>query len=77
LDRMGMKDVELVVFGDHHEYSADDLARLRGKGEVLITTAKDAVKVDGVYVVEQRLRIEEWWYEKVVETNVSIKRRLY
>lgn len=76
LDRMGMKDVELVVFGDHHEYSADDLARLRGKGEVLITTAKDAVKVDGVYVVEQRLRIEEWWYEKVVETIVSIKRRL-
>ncbi len=56
LDRLGMRDVELVVFGDHHEYSPADVERLRGMGDVLVTTAKDAVKLDGVrgvYVVEQ------------------------
>lgn len=56
LDRLGLGGVELVVFPDHHEYVAADLAGLRAKGEVLITTAKDAVKVSGlVYVLEQRL----------------------
>ena len=56
LDRMGLGGVELVEFRDHHEYSAADLAGLRAKGEVLITTAKDAVKLDGgVYVLEQRM----------------------
>jgi len=52
---MGLREVELVVFPDHHEYGAEDLARLRGKGEVWITTAKDAVKVEGAYVLEQEM----------------------
>ena len=58
LDRMGMADVELVEFVDHHEYSERDLQRLRARGEVLITTAKDAVKLPDlrdVFVLEQRV----------------------
>ncbi|MCX6612445.1 MAG: tetraacyldisaccharide 4'-kinase, partial [Acidobacteria bacterium] len=56
LDRLGLGGVELVVFPDHHDYSEADLAGLRARGEVLITTAKDAVKVRGaVFVLEQRL----------------------
>ena len=55
LDRMGLREVELMVFPDHHEYGAEDLEKLRQKGEVWITTAKDAVKVEGAYVVKQEM----------------------
>jgi 3-deoxy-D-manno-octulosonic-acid transferase len=55
LDRMGLRDVELVVFADHHEYGPADYALLEGLGDVWTTTAKDAVKVGRpVYVLEQR-----------------------
>lgn len=58
LDRLGLKNVELVVYPDHHEYSAADLAQLRERGEVWITTAKDAVKLGEatpLFVVDQRV----------------------
>lgn len=57
LDRNGLKDLDLVVFGDHHEYGQQDLDALSQRGEVWITTAKDAVKLggrSGVFVLEQR-----------------------
>ena len=62
LDRMGMADVELVEFADHHEYSEGDLQRLRARGEVLLTTAKDAVKLPdqrGVFVLQQRVMLPD------------------
>ena len=58
LDRMGMAEVDLVEFADHHEYSEADLRQLRLRSDALITTAKDAVKLDdlrGVFVVEQKV----------------------
>ena len=56
LDRLGLAEVELVEFADHHEYNEADLRRLRMRGEVLITTAKDAVRLDdlrGIFVLQQ------------------------
>lgn len=56
LDAIGLRDVELVTFPDHHEYSARDLADLRERGDLWITTAKDAVKLGdsaGYFVLRQ------------------------
>ena len=47
LDALGLRDVELMTFPDHHEYTARDLADLRKRGDLWITTAKDAVKMPG------------------------------
>ncbi|HEY8667420.1 MAG TPA: tetraacyldisaccharide 4'-kinase [Tepidisphaeraceae bacterium] len=59
-------------FGDHHAYSADDLAALRRQAaaagaEVLVTTEKDWVKLEGIPGVDQgcpiwrvQLEIEFW-----------------
>ncbi|WP_051670103.1 tetraacyldisaccharide 4'-kinase [Bryobacter aggregatus] len=62
LDRAGMREVELIVFADHHRYSEADLAELQKKGEVWITTAKDAVKLPGrrgLFVLRQRLQLHD------------------
>lgn len=62
LDAMGLREVELVEFGDHHEYSAGEIGALRARAEVLITTAKDAVKLGGMaglYVLEQEAEVPE------------------
>jgi tetraacyldisaccharide 4'-kinase len=54
LDRLGLADVPLVSFPDHHDYQNSDWARLAQQGEVWITTAKDGVKArNKVYVLAQ------------------------
>ncbi len=56
LDAMGLRDVDLVTYPDHHEYSARDLADLRQRGDLWITTAKDAVKLsdsEPIFVLRQ------------------------
>jgi tetraacyldisaccharide-1-P 4'-kinase len=44
--------VELVAFGDHHAYGPGDaeaLARRAGPAGVVVTTAKDGVKLRGLW----------------------------
>lgn len=48
--------VRLLAFGDHHTYAASDLAAaiaLAGPDGLLVTTAKDAVKLRGVHRAER------------------------
>lgn len=45
LDSLGLAHVGLSVFPDHHPYGENDLAQLRQKGELLLTTEKDLVKI--------------------------------
>ncbi len=54
LEQLGAR-VRLLAFGDHREYSAADLARasvLAGRDAVLVTTAKDAVKIRPMWRAE-------------------------
>lgn len=56
LDAIGLRDVLLLTFPDHHEYSAQDLADFSAQGESWITTAKDAVKIGArpaLFVLQQ------------------------
>lgn len=45
LDSLSLEHVEMSIFPDHHPYSESDLTQLRQKGEVLLTTEKDLVKI--------------------------------
>jgi tetraacyldisaccharide-1-P 4'-kinase len=45
LDSLGLAHVELTIFPDHHPYSERDLASLRQRAEVLLTTGKDLVRI--------------------------------
>jgi tetraacyldisaccharide 4'-kinase len=54
-----------LSFGDHHVYDSAELAQIReaAAGTGVVTTAKDAVKLDGlgdtpVWILEQRLHVE-------------------
>lgn len=57
---------EALVFGDHHEYTSDDIRRIRRKtgGRGIVTTEKDALKLEPVmpetpiWVLRQEVRIE-------------------
>ena len=46
LESLGVRLAERVRFRDHHRYSTRDFERL--KGDVLITTEKDAVRLQGL-----------------------------
>ena len=51
LEALGAR-VRLFDFGDHHAYAASDLAApvaAAGKDGLIVTTAKDAIKLRGVY----------------------------
>jgi 3-deoxy-D-manno-octulosonic-acid transferase len=68
LDGLGLREVPLEVFPDHHDYADDEIARLRGAARRLITTRKDAVKLAGRLdseVVEQTLELPEELWEKL------------
>jgi 3-deoxy-D-manno-octulosonic-acid transferase len=72
LDRLGLSEVPLVIFADHHNYQEDDWRRLRTIGEVWITTAKDAVKVPAgmpVYVVRQQFKIDHSFNLHLISTS--------
>ena len=52
-------------FPDHHAFTAEEIARLRGGPYPLIVTEKDAIKLQAhvpdardVFVLEQHLRVE-------------------
>lgn len=72
LDRLGLTDVPLVEFADHHDYGPADWERLRALGEVWITTAKDAVKVPAgmpVYVVRQRFMMDQQFQDRLISAT--------
>jgi tetraacyldisaccharide-1-P 4'-kinase len=51
LEELGAR-VRLLAFGDHHEYTASDVAALTaaaGPDALVVTTAKDAVKLRRLY----------------------------
>jgi tetraacyldisaccharide 4'-kinase len=52
LAALGASDVALLAHGDHHHYVASDIAealRLAGRDGVVVTTAKDAVKLRALW----------------------------
>jgi tetraacyldisaccharide 4'-kinase len=55
---LGARVVEHRRFPDHHHYSAADLAGLCRASRVLVTTAKDAVKIEGLVPAAFVLAIE-------------------
>jgi tetraacyldisaccharide-1-P 4'-kinase len=63
---MGVALAGRLSFPDHHDYSADDVRRIRkaAAGRTIVTTEKDAVKLQGlveredVRVLGQRVTIE-------------------
>ena len=70
LRRDGFAVAETLSFRDHHNYSQDDATDLEGaardcRAEILLTTAKDAVKLAGLdidmpcYVVEIEVQIDD------------------
>jgi len=59
------RDVDLLAFEDHHAYDAEDVERIRRRahGRAVVTTEKDAVKLEGwcgelgeTFVLHDRLR---------------------
>ena len=66
LRQAGVRISVMLAYPDHHEYSADDAAQLaaRAGNQLLVTTAKDAVKLRtllperAMFVVEQTLEFE-------------------
>ncbi len=62
LARLGLGQLPVQVFPDHHVYSEAEQSALRGRARLLITTAKDAVKwpsEEGLVVLEQRLKLPQ------------------
>lgn len=63
----GAQVVDSVTFRDHHDYASQDVERIveRARGRAIVTTAKDAVKLEAVaselelWVLEQELRLED------------------
>ena len=71
LRELGAELVHEVEFPDHHAYSAHDMERLRSlkDAEILVTTEKDAIKLD-------RLDIPENLYYLAVEAAVEREEEL-
>jgi len=55
LESLGIPPTQRVSFRDHHTYTRHDLEQL--KGEILITTEKDAIKLEGLHDEFMHLRI--------------------
>ena len=56
--RLGAEIGEHRVFADHHAYVARDLEGLGGESGFVLTTAKDAVKLDALGVPFHTLEVE-------------------
>jgi tetraacyldisaccharide 4'-kinase len=48
LESIGIHTAKCVRFADHHHYSAREIAKLGENGDVLLTTEKDAIRVQGL-----------------------------
>ena len=64
LNDLGLKPQFFEVFPDHHHYSHDDIARMRSRAAVLLTTEKDQVNVpqtsrDGIVAVKIDLELDD------------------
>ncbi|HKK93299.1 MAG TPA: tetraacyldisaccharide 4'-kinase [Longimicrobiales bacterium] len=62
---LGLDVADRADFPDHHAFTAEEIARLRGGPYPLIVTEKDAIKLQAhvpdardVFVLEQHLRVE-------------------
>jgi len=73
----GARSVGSARFGDHHDYSADDIANVRrdaqsAGAELVITSSKDFIKLkeyqrDGIWQVEMELRFQLGDEDRLVE----------
>ncbi|MBE0658693.1 MAG: tetraacyldisaccharide 4'-kinase [Bryobacteraceae bacterium] len=64
LSELGLEPEFFEVFPDHHHYSHDDIARMRSRAAVLVTTEKDLVNVpwrnrDGIVAVAIDLELDD------------------
>lgn len=84
LQSLGCDIVGSVVFGDHHRFSAEDIARIEHErelcgAEVVVTTEKDAARLDGstihdLYTLGIRLEIDdESSFEQYISGRVDGK----
>lgn len=55
---LGAEVVEHRRFADHHPYTREDLSGLEGGGRILVTTAKDAVKLEPLGIRPWVLEVE-------------------
>jgi tetraacyldisaccharide 4'-kinase len=55
---LGARVLDHRVFPDHHRYVASDLEGLGSNGRTLVTTAKDAVKLEPLGVAFEALEVE-------------------
>jgi len=62
---LGMEVADRVDFGDHHDFTAEEVARLRAGPDPLVVTEKDAIKLQrwaveatDVFVLEQEVVVE-------------------
>ena len=63
---LGLEVADRVDFPDHHEFTIEDVARLRGGAWPLVITEKDAIKLqalafdaEDIVVIEQTLVVEQ------------------
>lgn len=66
LREIGADVVEAVNFPDHYEYGAEDIRRLRERegAEMIVTTEKDAVKMD-------RLEVTDRFFSLAIEASIE------
>lgn len=55
---LGAEVLEHRRFADHHPYTPEDLSGLAGEGRILLTTAKDAVKLEPLGIRPWVLEVE-------------------
>ncbi len=77
LEKAGVNLIEKVAFADHYAYTRQDILNLLNKGKTLLTTAKDAVKIDAdlrakliVVDIEFILDNPQQW-EKVIARKIK------
>ena len=83
LEELGASLAARLAFPDHHDYGAADVKSIRiaAGGRPILTTAKDAVKLQGllhdedVRVLEQEVIIEEGESELVTRIAAAMERR--
>ena len=77
LEKQGVVLTEKVEFADHYTYSRSDIEKLIERGQPLLTTLKDAVKIDSdlrekLIVVDIEFKMDnpsEW--EKVIKKEIK------
>ena len=77
LEEQGVIITEKVAFADHYTYTRSDIEKLIERGQPLLTTLKDAVKIDedlrqNLTIVDIEFKLDnpaEW--EKVISKEIK------